>query len=245
MALALTGGRGLAGVTALVTGASRGIGLAIARSLVGAGARTFCLARSAELLARETESLGALAVPLVCDLGRADDVARALDTMRALPGSAPDVLVQNAGLFALARVEATPPEVFAGTVEVNLIAPYRLVHGLLPAMRARGSGHVVTIGSIADRVAFAENVAYAASKFGSRAVHEVLREELRGSGVRASLISPSAVDTTLWDAIDPDSRADLTPRARMLRPEAVAESVLFAVTRGEEVNVDEIRVSRA
>ena len=102
IALALTCGRGLAGVTALVTGASRGIGLAIARSLVGAGARTFCLARSAELLARETESLGALAVPLVCELGQADDVARALDTMRALPGSAPDVLVQNAGLFALA-----------------------------------------------------------------------------------------------------------------------------------------------
>jgi len=112
-------------------------------------------------------------------------------------------------------------------------------------MRGRGSGHVVTIGSIADHLAFAENVAYAASKFGARAVHEVLRQELRGSGVRVSLVSPGPVDTALWDAIDPDSRADLTPRARMLRPEAVAGTVLFVVTRPPEVNVDEVRVSRA
>ena len=66
-------------------------------------------------------------------------------------------------------------------------------------MRERRRGHIVTIGSIADRVAFAENGAYAASKFGLRALHEVLRAELRGSGVRATLVSPGPVDTTLWD----------------------------------------------
>lgn len=243
--MAVSAGAALDGATVLVTGASRGIGLAAARTLVDAGARTFCLARSADLLARETESLGPLAVPLVCDLGRAADVARVVEAMRALPGGAPDVLVLNAGLFSLAALEATPAETFARTLDVNLVAPYRLLHALVPPMRARGAGHVVTIGSIADRVAFAENVAYAASKFGARAVHEVLREELRGSGVRVSLVSPGPVDTTLWDAIDPDRRSDLTPRARMLRPEAVAAAVRFVVTLPVEINVDEVRLSRA
>jgi NAD(P)-dependent dehydrogenase (short-subunit alcohol dehydrogenase family) len=239
-------GRGiLGGRTALVTGASRGIGLAVARALVGAGARTFCLARSREALARETSALGSLAEPLVCDLSRGGDVAGALGRLMALPGGGPDIVVQNAGLFTLASVSETTPDVFAETLAVNLVGPYRLLHGLVATMQRRASGHVVTIGSIADRAAFAGNVAYAASKFGARAVHEVLRAELRGSGVRASLVSPGPVDTTLWDAVDPDSRPDLTPRARMLRPEAVAAAVLFAITCDADVNVDELRLSRA
>jgi NADP-dependent 3-hydroxy acid dehydrogenase YdfG len=87
-------------------------------------------------------------------------------------------------------------------------------------------------------------VAYAASKFAARAVHEVMREESRGSGVRLSLVSPGPVDTTIWDAIDPDSRTGFTPRAMMLRPEAVADAVLYVLTRSGDVNVDELRLSR-
>jgi NADP-dependent 3-hydroxy acid dehydrogenase YdfG len=113
------------------------------------------------------------------------------------------------------------------------------------AMRQRRSGHVVTNGSVADRNVFPENVAYAASKFAARAVHEVMREEFRGSGIRMSLVSPSPVDTAIWDAIDPDSRQGFTPRAMMLRPEAVAEAVLFVLTQAADVNVDELRLSRA
>jgi NADP-dependent 3-hydroxy acid dehydrogenase YdfG len=110
-------------------------------------------------------------------------------------------------------------------------------------MRARGSGSIVTIGSIADRTAFPENGAYAASKFGVRGLHEVLRAELRGSGVRATLVSPGPTDTPIWDALDPDNRPGFTPRAAMLRPEAVAAAVLYAVSQPPAVNVDELRLS--
>ncbi|MGH7714074.1 MAG: SDR family oxidoreductase, partial [Gemmatimonadaceae bacterium] len=137
-----------------------------------------------------------------------------------------------------------PPAVFAQTLALNLVAPYALLHAFVPRMRARGSGHVVTIGSIADRAAYPENSAYAAAKFGARGLHEVLRTELAGSGVRSSLVSPGPVDTALWDAIDPDHRAGFTPRARMLRAEAVAEAVHWAVTRRVEVNIDELRLTR-
>lgn len=235
----------LDGRTALVTGASRGIGLAIAQRLVIAGARVLCLARSREALERETGAMGELASPLPCDLSRPDDVDRAVHRARELIGDAPDILVQNAGLFTLAPLEATAAGEFEQTLTTNLVGPYRLLHALLPAMRARRSAHVVTIGSIADRAALPGNVAYAASKFAARAVHQVMREELRGSGIRVSLVSPGPVDTALWDAIDPDRRPDLTPRARMLRPGAVADAVVWVVTRPADVNIDELRLGRA
>lgn len=232
----------LAGRSAVVTGASRGIGLAIAGMLAGAGARTVCLARSAGPLRAAVESLGPGAVALACDLTNGDEVARAAVAITAEAGGAPDILVQNAGTFVLAPVRALEPGDFARTLEANLTGPYRLLHALLPGMLARRAGHVVTIGSVADRSAFPENAAYAASKFGARAVHEALAEELHGTGVRATLVSPAATDTSLWDPYDPDARPGFTPRARMLRPADVADAVLWAVTRARHVVIEELRL---
>ena len=112
-------------------------------------------------------------------------------------------------------------------------------------MRARGHGHVVTLGSVADRNIFHGNGAYSASKYGQRAMHETLRTELRGSGVRATLVSPAATDTPIWDPVDPDNTSGFPKRSEMLRAEQVADAVLWAVTRAAAVNVDEIRLSSA
>jgi len=235
----------LEGRTVVVTGASRGIGFATARTLSSAGARIFCIARSGQRLDTAVASLGYAAVAVPCDLSKRDEIDRAVKEVLAGCGGAPDSLVQAAGVFPLAPIENTPAAEFEGALQVNLLGPYRLAQPLIKGMRSRGSGHVVTIGSIADRTVFAENVAYAASKFGARAVHEVMREELRGSGVRVSLVSPGPVDTAIWDAIDPDHRPGFTPRAQMLRPEAVGDAVLFVLTRENETNIDELRVSRS
>jgi NADP-dependent 3-hydroxy acid dehydrogenase YdfG len=112
-------------------------------------------------------------------------------------------------------------------------------------MLERGQGDIVSIGSIADHRAFPENAAYGASKHGLRALHDVLRAELHGTGVRVTLVSPGPVDTSLWDDIDPDSREGFTPRTRMLQPNDVAAAVLFAVTRPPDVDVELIRLSRS
>jgi NADP-dependent 3-hydroxy acid dehydrogenase YdfG len=235
----------LAGRSAVVTGASRGIGLAAARALASAGARVVMIARSSDELDRHAGDIGAAAFPIACDLTDHRAVDDAAATARAMLGGAPEILVNNAGAFTLAQIDRLQTEEFERTIAVNLVAPFNLVRTLLPGMRERGAGHIVTIGSIADRMAFPENGAYAASKFGLRALHEVMRAELRGTGVRTSLVSPGPVDTALWDPVAPETRPGFTQRAVMLSADAVADAVLFVVTRPAAVNIDELRLSRS
>jgi NADP-dependent 3-hydroxy acid dehydrogenase YdfG len=237
-----TTARPLDGRVAVVTGASRGIGLATARALAGAGARVAMLARSAAPLDTAAREIGALAIP--CDIADERAVHEALRRVTSEAGD-PEILVNNAGVFHLAPFEQTTGTDLRRTLDVNLVAPFLLTRAVLRGMRDARRGHIVTIGSIADRATFPENAAYAASKFGARAVHQVLREELRGTGVRATLVSPGPTDTPLWDGVSPDDRAGFTPRSRMLSAADVADAVLFAVTRADDVNVDELRLSRA
>jgi NADP-dependent 3-hydroxy acid dehydrogenase YdfG len=231
--------------TALVSGASRGIGLAIARELVGRGLRVVMVARTASVLRAAASELGPNAVAVACDVSDEGAVSRMLMAAAAELDGAPDVLVNNAGLFKLAAAADADPNDFARALATNLVAPFRLIRGVLPAMRERRRGHIVSIGSIADRVAFAENGAYAAGKFGLRGLHAVLRAELANTGVRTTLVSPGPVDTELWDEVDPDNRPGFTPRASMLRADAVAAAVAFAVMQPPDVNIDELRLSHS
>ena len=234
----------LSGQTAVVTGASRGIGLACARRLAEAGARVALVARSGPALERNAAELGGGAIAIECDVGDPASVERALQVLtERFGGAAPDILINNAGSFAIQSVEHTTPEAFAQTIGVNLIGPFLFVHALVPGMKARGRGHVVTIGSIADHVAFRGNVAYAASKHGLRGLHEVLRVETRGTGVRATLVSPGPVVTDLWSPANLAARTDVPSRDTMLDAGAVAAAVLYAVTQPAAVNVDELRLS--
>jgi NADP-dependent 3-hydroxy acid dehydrogenase YdfG len=235
----------LTGVTAVVTGASRGIGLAIAEALVARDARVAMIARGEAALRAHCQRLGPRAIPVVCDVTNNKAVDSAVATIVEGLGGAPDVLVNNAGSFTLAPIESVDPTSFAAELDTNLVAPLRLIHAFLPAMRSRRRGHVVTIGSVADRTIFPQNASYAASKFGARALHEVLRHEMRGSGVRATLVSPAQVDTPMWDPIDPDHRPGFTPRVQMLQASAVADAVVYAVTQPPDVNVDELRLSHS
>jgi NADP-dependent 3-hydroxy acid dehydrogenase YdfG len=229
---------------AVVTGASRGIGLAVAQRLLDDEMRVVMIARNATALREAAEPYGVRATPMACDVADPVAVEAMLSRVREEIGAAPDVVVNNAGLFKLSSAHVTDPAEFAESLTVNLVAPFRVIRAFLPAMRERGKGLIVNIGSIADRVAFPENGAYAASKFGLRGLHEVLRAELRGTGVRATLVSPGPVDTSLWDEIDPDNRPGFSPRASMLTADAVASAVMYVVTQPDDVNVDELRLSR-
>jgi len=242
MASSVDGGA-LQGRTVLITGASRGIGLETARRARAAGAAIVMVARGEAGLRAAAEEVGGHALP--ADVSDAVAVQRLVSDLREmLGGAAPDVLVNAAGVFRLAPLAETEPEDFDRHLAVNLRGPFLLIRALLPAMLARGSGHIVTVGSVAGRLAFPHNGAYSASKFGVRGLHAVLDAELRGTGVRATLVEPAATATGIWDAIDRERHPGLPPRDRMLDPGAVADAIIYAITRPPEVDVRIIALDR-
>lgn len=227
----------LAGRYAVVTGASRGIGAAVAAALHAEGARVARIARSL------APARGDRMLDLRADLTDAAALAAALDAV--LAEGVPDLVVNNAGAFGLAGFEAQPLEELDRMYRTNLRAPFAVAQRLLPRMRAAGRGRHVLIGSIADHRAFPGNAAYAATKFGARGLHEVLREELRGSGVLCTLVSPGPTDTAVWDPYDPDRRPDLPSRSAMLRPEDVADAVRWVAGLPARVDVGWIQLGPA
>lgn len=229
----------LTGRTAIVTGASGGIGTAISRRLVAAGATVWMAARGKERLESAAREAGGRAVA-----ADAADPAGA-EAIRAAAGERVDILVNAAGTFALAPVAETTPDMFARMIAGNLTAAFLAIRAVLPGMLSAGHGHIVTIGSVAGRKAFPGNGAYSAAKFGVRGLHAVLDEELRGTGVRTTLVEPAATDTPIWDPLDPDGRPDLPSRAAMLSPERVADTVLYVVTRPADVHIPALAVERS
>jgi NAD(P)-dependent dehydrogenase (short-subunit alcohol dehydrogenase family) len=225
--------RPLDGRVALVTGASRGIGAATAEALQVAGARVVRVARA----------LGPADgfIDLPADLTDAGQVAALSERVQRAAG-VPEIVVSNAGGFLLAPLEQTSVEQFDDLLAINLRAAFALARALLPLQRSAGRGSYITLGSVADHVGFAENAAYAASKYGVRGLHETLAAEYRGSGVRLTLVSPGPTDTGAWDPYDPDHREGFPPRARMLRATDVADAVLFVATRPPHVAIDWLRL---
>jgi NAD(P)-dependent dehydrogenase (short-subunit alcohol dehydrogenase family) len=228
----------LAGRLAVVTGASRGIGAATARALADAGARVIRVARSFP------GQGGAGYLDLPCDLSDQAEVDGLASRVLGTEG-VPAVVVSNAGGFLLQPLERTSPAEFDAQIALNLRGTFLLARAFLPAMRDAGGGSFISVGSVADHAGFPENAAYAASKYGLRGLHETLAAEYHGSGVRLTLVSPGATDTTIWDPFTPERRPGFPSRTEMLRPADVADAILFAATRPAHVHVDWIRLGPA
>jgi 3-oxoacyl-[acyl-carrier protein] reductase len=178
--------------TALVTGASRGIGRATALRL----ART----HDVIAVARSEEELDALAAEIADAGGRCQtitlDVADPVAVREALDGLAVDVLVNNAGVGPLKPLLELTPEEWHRMVDVNFNALFHVTRAVLPGMVERQSGHVIVIGSIAGRSAFVGGACYAATKHAAMGFAECLMLEVRDAGVKVSVVNPGSVDTS-------------------------------------------------
>ena len=209
----------LAGQTALLSGASGGLGQAIARALAARGATLTLTGRRAAVLEPLAAEVGGRVI--VSDLAEADAPARLL----AEAGEV-DVLVANAGLPGSGRLSSFTPEEIDRALDVNLRAPMLLAHGLTEAMVARGSGHLLFMSSLSGRAASPGTSVYAATKFGLRGFALSLREDLAPKGVGVSVILPGFISDAGMFA---DSGAKLPPYVGTKRPEDVARAVVKAI----------------
>jgi 3-oxoacyl-[acyl-carrier protein] reductase len=193
-----TGVFSLAGRVAVVTGASRGIGRAVAEALSNAGA----VVAGCALHAGPGVDL--------CDVRRPEDVTRFAEGVQRRLGP-PDILVNNAGTVARGRLDELTVEAWDDVVDANLKGTFLVTRAFLPAMRARGSGRIINIASIAGRQGTAELTAYCAAKHGVVGLTRALAEELRGDGLVANAVCPGSVDTDMLRVGRPGATADMTP----------------------------------
>jgi short-subunit dehydrogenase len=219
----------LDGSTVLLTGATGGIGRAIARAVHAGGARVLLSGRRVEELDRLRAELGGRAECLPADLSQ-----RAGPAELAGRAGAVDVLVANAGLPGTGRVEGFAPEEIDRALDVNLRAPVQLTRALLPGMLERGRGHVVLVSSLSGKVASLRSAIYSATKFGLRGFAAGLREDLHGSGVGVTVVYPGFVSDAGMFA---DSGARLPRWVGTVTPDQVAEAVVRGIER-ERAEID-------
>ena len=219
----------LNGARALVTGATGGIGGAIARGLHGRGATVVLTGRREELLEELRASLGERAEAVPADLADRDAPARL-----AAAAGAVDVLVANAALPASGRVEDFDPEEIDRSIDVNLRAPIQLTRALLPGMLERGRGHVVLVSSLSGKVASPRSGLYSATKFGLRGFAAGLREDVEQLGIGVTVVFPGFVSDAGFFA---ESGVKLPRWVSTRTPEQVAEGVVRGIER-ERAEVD-------
>lgn len=226
--------------TALVTGASRGIGAAICRRLTGLGLTVYGVARSREALAEVVDTLGV--VPVVADVRDAEAV------VAGLGGAEIDVLVNNAGMVATVKpLYEQSAEEIAETIAVNLTAPMLLMRALLGGMVARKRGHVVNITTTAARGVLAGTSAYGGAKAGLAHACRSLRYDLAGSNVRVTDLAPGRVETEIYLRAFGGDRDRLNQSmygsVRALQPADIAEAIAAVLTLPQHVDVTEIEIS--
>ena len=227
----------LEGQVGIVTGASQGIGRAVALRLAGMGAAVVAAARSQgrlqELVADiEREGGRALAVPT--DV-RSQEQVQALAQAALRHFGRVDILVNNAGLgYFGAPLHELPLEAWTATMETNLRSVYFAIRALAPYFIQQRCGHIINVASLAAHNPLPGAAAYAASKAALHHLTVSVAEELRGYGVRASLICPGSVDTDLADQLGQKDRR------RMLRPEDIAHTVAMLVTQAPQSFTSEV-----
>jgi NAD(P)-dependent dehydrogenase (short-subunit alcohol dehydrogenase family) len=225
---------------AIVTGASRGMGRAIAKRLAQEGARVSLVSRTRtdlESVATAIRDQGAEALVAPADVTDRLQVEAMVEATADHFGRV-DVLVNAAFWGPPASLEDTTEEFWDKTLDACLKGPYLCTRAVFPLMREQGGGRIVNIGSQAGKVGEDNRTAYCAAKWGLEGLTAALREEMPKYDIRVQLISPGATDTSFWE---PYGLSEETVE-RMIPPEAIAETVVYALTLPDQVLVSDVSV---
>lgn len=229
---------------AVVTGANRGAGQAIARRLAAMGAHAVLVARNAEMLKRvcdEIVAAGGAASAHACDLTDAAAVARLGETV-AQEYKRCDVLVNNAGIGLQGRMlHETAPEDWDLVFDTNLRGPYLMIRAFAPLMIAAQAGHIINISSLAGRNPLPKGAAYAASKWGLNGLTYSVAEELRQHNIRVSVIAPGSINTDFSDHSGRGAASGKDPNKK-LQPGQIASVVAMLVTQPAQSFVSEVLI---
>jgi 3-oxoacyl-[acyl-carrier protein] reductase len=230
----------LEGKATLVTGATRGIGLACARALLGSGAQVLICARDSEDVKRTAQSLreefGERAYGVACDVGKHSDVQTLFGEAERIFGGL-DVLVNNAGIGSHSYVEHMPVEEWQMTIGTNLTGVFFCCQEALPLMKKRGGGFIINIGSLAGKNAFAGASAYCASKHGLIGFSESLMQEVRYDHIRVSCVMPGSVNTSFGRGGEQDPHTTWK-----LLPSDVAEVVINIIEMDRRATASRVEV---
>jgi ribitol 2-dehydrogenase len=229
----------LDGKVAIVTGASTGIGRAVARALLEHGARVVIAARSRERLDEAAAALGPGCAAVVADVTRGDDVRRLVDGTLESHGAI-DILVANAGVYVGGDLWESDPEALDRLLTTNVNGVVRTVREVLPHLLERGQGDILVTSSVSGHQAIHWEPVYSASKHALQAFVHTMRRQLIGSGVRVGAIAPGVVLNDLWGVSDPGEIEAKVARGEGIRSEDVAEAVAFMLTRPRHVTIRDL-----
>jgi ribitol 2-dehydrogenase len=230
---------GLDGKVAVVTGASTGIGRAVAAALIGHGARVVIAARSRERLDEAAAALGPGCAAVVADVTRADDVRALVDGTLESHGAI-DILVANAGVYVGGDLWESDPEALDRLLTTNVNGVVRTVREVLPHLLERGEGDILVTSSVSGHQAIHWEPVYSASKHALQAFVHTLRRQLIGSGVRMGAIAPGVVLNDLWGVSDADEIEAKVARGEGIRSEDVADAVAYMLTRPRHVTIRDL-----
>ena len=232
----------LAGKVAIVTGASRGIGRAISVALAQEAATIVLAARSIQQLqitAEQVTKAGGEARIVHVELTEEQSIRNLIQVTGEKLGRL-DILVNNAGVTHSAELGQTSTEDWQRCISINATAPFILCREALPLLKKSKAAYIINIASVVGVKGYPLQSAYTASKHALRGMTMSLAEELRGSDIRVHLLCPGGVDTDMVDSVRPDIAKD-----ELIKPEEIAELVLYLVTHKGNAVVDELRIRRA
>ena len=226
---------------ALVTGAGRGIGRAVAEALASKGAKVYLAARTAPQLEAAADAIratGGSAVPVPTDLRSEAEVEALFDRIRKESGG-PDILVNNAGVGIFGPVVDASPADFDAVMQVNAKAAFLCCRLALRSMIPRKRGAIINVSSVVGFKGYPNQGIYTASKHAILGLTKSLAAETEKHGIRVSAVLPGGVDTQMIA----DARPDLDPRV-LLQPEDIAHAVLFLLSLSERAAIDQIYIRR-